>query len=490
MPGSILGLEIAANAITAVRIQSRLRGYDISHCVRVALGKEDGPDAALTRLAGNGALRADTCIASLPAHNCYFRHLKLPFAEAKKIRQTLPFEIEPLLAQPINTVVVDFNMLPDGNASRILAACADKARLSNWLQRLQTHALDPEIVDVQAVPTAAWLLRQSRTPASGLLLELGEAETQLMLFLERRIALVRTLPAGPAADESRAIEDYFQSLAKQVQNTLHAFEWHHGFRLSLAKVFFSGPGALHSTAEKFLSRFLQAPAEAFDISRDERLRRIPDRPAWNPALMNGALALALRNDKHRSGFNFRQAEFDLPGRRSGAKGIIRKLLIFLIITGSLLTFDLLLDYYFLQKRYRSLDRAVNTVFRQTFPGTSRIVDPVRQAKVHLRQIRQSQTPLPGANAGATVMELLEDISKRVADSMDVLIERMVIDSQTVRLSGNTDTFNTVDGLKGVLQHSPHFDRIKISSADLDRDARRVNFDLQITRKPPANHETD
>jgi general secretion pathway protein L len=489
MPGSILGLEIGTKAVTAVRIQSRTRGYDISHCLRVPLEKGTGADAVLTRLAGDGTLRADTCIVSLPANNFCFRHLKLPFTENKKIRQALPFEIEPLLAQPINTVVVDINLLADENESRIMAACADKVRLSNWLQLLQRHSVNPEVVDVQAVPTAAWLLRDDRAPASGLLLELGETEIHLVLFLARRIALVRTLPAGPAADESRATEDYFQSLAKQVQNTLHAFEWHQGSHISFAKIFFNGPGALHSTAETFLSRFLQAPAQAFDISRDERVRRPPEGLAWSPALMNGALALALSNAKDREGFNFRKNEFDLKDRRSGVKRTIRKLLIFLIITGSLLTVDLLLDYYFLQRRYSRLNQAVSTVFQRTFPGIDRIVDPVRQAKVRLRQIRQSQTPMPGGDAGATVMALVEDISQRVANSMDVLIERMVIDSKAVRLSGTTDNYNTVDGLKGVLQQSPHFDRITISSADLDRVTKRVQFDMQLTRKPPVADET-
>jgi general secretion pathway protein L len=50
------------------------------------------------------------------------------------------------------------------------------------------------------------------------------------------------------------------------------------------------------------------------------------------------------------------------------------------------------------------------------------------------------------------------------------------------MKGETDTFNTVDILKRNLEPSDFFSEVTISSANLDRSGKRVQFEIKMVRK--------
>ena len=80
-----------------------------------------------------------------------------------------------------------------------------------------------------------------------------------------------------------------------------------------------------------------------------------------------------------------------------------------------------------------------------------------------------------------VLDLLKDISERVPGALDVHVTSMVVDPDTVRISGETDTFNTVDSLKNGLEKSTYFSEVTISAANLDRSGKKVQFELKLQR---------
>ena len=80
-----------------------------------------------------------------------------------------------------------------------------------------------------------------------------------------------------------------------------------------------------------------------------------------------------------------------------------------------------------------------------------------------------------------MLDLLKDISQRIPESLAVRIVRMVIDLETVRISGSTDTFNTVDKIKNDLESSAFYNSATISSAKLDRTGEKVEFEIKLER---------
>lgn len=497
MPGKILGLDINEDSVTAVQIKSGLKGNQVTACCRIMLDGHEGPEEALKELSQQMDLKSDTYFTSISGEHLSLRNLQMPFKEQKKIRQTLPYEIETVVPFTIEDLVVDFLMIDRAEQSKILAASVKKSYLSEYMAQLRTCGIDPRVMDIRCVPTVTRLLKGEGIPDNGLFLEIGAKRNTMILFIKRRIVLVRTFAwsgdalAGSVTNEGNGdsespmaeeIESEVESFCTMVQNTIHAFKWQNKQNIHPEKIFLTGPGALYPETGNLLNRYLDMPVEQIDlrghqrIGMDKEIARV-----WNAALMDNALALALREERRTQGFDFRKGEFEVKKQYSGLKKELRAGAIFLLIIFAFLAADLGAEYYFVKNRYRMLEQNIMEVFRETFPEVKRIVEPVQQMQVKINEITASSISIPGMGSDQRVLDLLKDISERVPSALDVHVTSMVVDPETVRISGETDTFNTVDSLKNGLEPSTYFSEVTITAANLNRSGKKVQFELKLQR---------
>lgn len=497
MPESILGINISSDSVTAVQATSRLKGYEVTACGHAVIHEEGGLDQGLKALAEQMGLDADVCVCALPGERVSYRNLRLPFKGAKKIRQTLAYELETIVPFPVEDLIIDFTTLEQGGQSEILAASLNRTWISEHLSQMQANGIDPAVLDISGVPTVCWLLTREETPDEGLLLDMGSNINTLIYFAARRIALIRTFPlhgpgsAGAVSDSETSNENpaeagretgsSLNAFCVDVQTTLHAFS-SRGLQVNPGRIFLTGRGAALPGVETTIRRFFDIPVKRLNLSDDPRIQMAENTAErWDPALMDPALALVMRNGKHNLGFNFRRDEFEVRKRYFGHKKEIGKVAAFLMVILLLVGLDLGVEYYSLKKHYEQIDRQVVGVFKETFPGVTRIVDPVHQMQVKINEIRQAAAALPGVGAEGTVLDLLKDISFRVPDGADVHMTRIVIDPDMVLVKGETDTFNTVDAIKKGLEPSSFFKDVTISSANLERDGDRVTFEMKLQR---------
>jgi len=498
MPGKILGIDIDSDSVTAVLVEGGLRGYTITGCGRILIEEDRGLDGGLAALSEQVDLKADASICSIPAELVSYRNIQMPFRDRKRIRQAIVFEVETMVPFPIEDLIVDFTVVDQLDQTEILAASIRRTCIADYLEYLQRHNVDPGLLDIRGVPMALLLLKRDDMPDSGLLLEIGRTRNTMVLFLKKRISLIRTFPfsngliaqaignqqherpEGTLTDEK--IESLFSSFCVDVQHTIHAFEgWRKG-EVKPEGAFITGEGSLYPETESILERALNIPVERINAARDARVAMDDEiAQAWDPATMDNALALALRDTKQGMGFNFRKGEFEVKTRYVGLRKLIRNVAIFLVIIVSLLVSDLGTEQYFLKKRYIMLDNKIIQIFRQTLPEVTRIVDPVQQMRAKINEIKSADLSLPGIGREEKVLDLLRDISLRVPGSLDVKVLSMVVDPETVQIKGETDTFNTVDNIKKGLEPSQYFSEVIISSANLDRAGKRVRFEMKLKR---------
>ena len=497
MPGKILGIDIAHDYVTAVQVISGLKGYQVTACYHSLIKEDGGLEEALGGLSRTLDLKSDNYIASMPGDNFSYRNIKLPFKEPKKIRQALPFEMETLVPFPIDDLIVDFIILDQSNASEVLAVSAKKAYIAGYLGILRAHGIDPDILDIGPIPTISWLMDQEGTAENGLFLDIGLNRNSMVLFQKRKIVLIRHLPfnnrkktiPGPSVGDNppepweEHMEYRMESLCTAVKNTVHSFGWQVKRTVELEKIYFGGMGA-GSGMEKLFSRLLEIPAQRVEVSHDRKVsidKKIAD--TWNPTLMDNALALALRDPKKGHGFSLRRGEFEIRKHHLGPVKEIRKAAALLILVLLFLIFDLSADYVILKKEYKTADQKVTEIFKQTFPELIKVRYPILQMKQKIDEMENSAVLLPALQGREhKVLDLLKDISQRVPESLGIDITNMVFDPDTVRITGETDTYDTVDSLKNSLEPSPYFDSVTISSANLDRTGKKVNFEIKIQRE--------
>jgi len=500
MPGKILGLDIREDYIAAVRVISGLKGYQVTSCFRVKIEEGKGIDKALLEISREMDLKSDNCFASIPGGYMSYRNLGMPFKDYKKIDQTLPFEIETVSPFPIEDMIIDFNVIESSEQSEILAVSTEKTYVSRYLEVLNDFGIEPDIIDVSPVPTALWLLNQEDTPGNGLFLDIGFNRNSMILFLNHRINLIRsfaynggTIPfpfshdhgeIGPGDGSAvQEVESRLGLFCESVRKTIHSFGAQTKREINLEKVFFSGLGMLYSRTGEILGGFLDRPAQEVNIRRDKDVDMdFSIGRAWNPALMDGALALALRDGKKGRGFNLRKGEFGLKKSYLGPINEIKKAMILLGVLFIFIFVNLGVDYYFLNKRCEAGEQKITGFFRQAFPEVTNVKFPVLQMKQKIKELETSSGLLPGGVASnRKALDVLRDISQRIPASLDMDVSNMVIDGEKVRISGDTDTFSTVDDLKNSLEPSDYFKSVTLGPANLDRTGKRVNFEISMQR---------
>jgi hypothetical protein len=126
-----------------------------------------------------------------------------------------------------------------------------------------------------------------------------------------------------------------------------------------------------------------------------------------------------------------------------------------------------------------LNHEIESIFKGTFPQVTRVVDPLAQMQAKIKATGQGGTGVDFTAPRVRVIDILNALSERIPASLDVKVDRMVVGIDNVLLSGKTDTFNTVDAIKGRLAKANIFKNVTISSADLEKSGKRVRFKLKL-----------
>jgi hypothetical protein len=133
----------------------------------------------------------------------------------------------------------------------------------------------------------------------------------------------------------------------------------------------------------------------------------------------------------------------------------------------------------MRKNIGTLDRQITGIFKSTFPEEKAIIDPYQQMKV--KMIEMKKKPFLDRENAAQMrrIDILKEISVRISKDIDIRIGRLTIDDADVVLTGNTNSFNSVNAIKDQMETSPLFSQATISSAGLDRSGNRVDFTLTL-----------
>jgi hypothetical protein len=144
----------------------------------------------------------------------------------------------------------------------------------------------------------------------------------------------------------------------------------------------------------------------------------------------------------------------------------------------LLLVNVLADSFIVQRRLDQLDDQITAIYKSTFPGVKKIIDPYQEMKAKLRVAKKKSVFHQETGPHVRSIDILNNISKRIPGEIVVDITRLVIGPQNVLISGNTAGFDSVDDIKGRLEQIDFFKKVTISSANMDRSGKEVRFMLK------------
>ena len=480
MSRKVLAIDIRNESVSAVLVKTSLRESRIdTHAYVPMPDSEHDPDyikTALKALTGQIDPAGCDCVVSISADHFSFRILKVPFKEAKKIRMVLPFELEPTVPFPVDGLIIDFIDLESAHQkdhTDLIAVALPQSELAPYLQTLADIKIDPEMVTVSGLPSALCLARQAVSGEDQLFLEINKTICSLFIVGDGRVKLVRSIPM-PVTEDTRA-----RALGAFVRRTLAAYGELSDSDFQPQDIVMTGSGLNGAHFDKQIAAVLNLPASRLDISN--RLN-IPvddeDVNPWDPTLMDSALSLALVEIEGLGGLNFHKGQFAakklfLKHKQNWIKtGILAAAVVVLLL------FNFITDSYKLNKQLDGYDQQIRSIFQATFPG-EKIVEPFQQMQIKVNEARKNAVTEGAVGPHLRSIDILNAISQSIPASITVDVTRMVISDETVLISGNTDTFNSVEELKRKLEQVDFFKKVTISSTSKDRTGKSIRFQLNV-----------
>jgi hypothetical protein len=219
----------------------------------------------------------------------------------------LPFELEPTIPFPVDDLVIDFIDLESnrpGAQTDLIAAAVPKSDLTPYIKNLAAVKIDPEMITISGLPAALLLARQADPGEDQLFLEINKTISTLFIVGGGRIKLLRSIPT-PVAEDTRS-----GALGAFVRRTLTAYSELSRSDFQPLDIVMTGSGLNGANFDKDVAGVLDLPANRLNISK--RLS-IPiddeDVNPWDPALMDGALSLAMVEIEGIAGLNFHKGQF-------------------------------------------------------------------------------------------------------------------------------------------------------------------------------------
>lgn len=479
MSRQILAIDIRNNTLAAVLLNTGLKSSAIEACAFVPfdsdLEEHERWGTALDMLKEKMNLSDFNTVVTLPADKAIYRSIQIPFKDDKKIRQVLPFELEPTLPWSIEELVIDYQRSPNPDQNGLLAVALNRNVLQSVLDALTRTGMGPQLVVPGGFPLVVGLIAwEEQFPEQALILDVDTEMTTLFAVLSGQIALVRSLSIR--IDNMSAME----TLALKIRQTLTAFSENKAMAYAPAKVYISGPAVKNQATVENLADALELDAEALDLrQRLPRVESSANLDNWHPGLMDNALALAMLEAEGQACPNFHRSSSQLRNYWTTYRSYIMGPAILAAVVLIIGLAGALIDSHMLQKRVNEINDQIEAVYRETFPGVKKITDPLLEMQGKIKEIKKNALELNQGGTQVRNIDILYEISRQVPKEIDVVFSRMVVGADGVTISGETAAFNVVDDIKGRLEKSDLFKQVTIASANMDKAGDKVQFRLKI-----------
>jgi general secretion pathway protein L len=491
MPERILGLDIGASAVKAVLLSRGFRGgYRLLAFRLIDITPAGGLPEALRQLFADQTFRGSVCVTTLPSGIVSFRNVTLPFRDKRKIRQTLPFALEPLIQTSLDEVFIDYTLTGRAGEAEIFVAIAPRALVGERAALLAEYVRETAVIDIDAVPFAVRLMEKSDFPETALILDVGARETTAVFTVNGRIIHIRNYAfGGETAKEPGGIEPGTSAprgescgrFLGELRNTQEYLLWQGSLARTPARIILTGGGSRAPGLAEGLAALFAVPAEPMNLAEIEGIEIDATLgQSWDPVRMDQALAMAARPIAKREGFNFRQRASEARAGYGELRDRLKKGALAALAIVVLAGVEIGLDDYGSRLRLAALKRDIAGEFKKSYPDAVRIVDPVAQLRGKIAEARKLSSGMGDAAPAPTVLDLLKELAG--LSPPNLLLTSLNLDGDVIGIKGEVRDFDTVDTIKKALASSKHFKTVAVGSTAMVKQGSAVEFDLKITVK--------
>jgi general secretion pathway protein L len=495
MPQRIFSLEIDEGELRASVLQTSFRDYKVAafHRAPVANG---ATAEQVKRFLEQHSEAGDTILSALPGDRVTWRTFFLPFRDAKKLSQTIPFELESNVPFGLDEVVVDYQILHrDRAGTLVLAALVQKQDLERHLELLRHGGADPKIVDIGPLAALNTLNLVPDLPPTFVFVDFAPRVTTAALYRDRELVGLRTLThQSPAAGNGAEGGAAAAANAAETDAVIAELRW---TLLALNGAPLDDEMVCYVTGEPAIVDRVAQPLGAalpFDVRRFDRLplRNLgPEIGAQAPAF-SSSLGLALRevSPSNTLGINFRRGEFTYHRAQQELRQAVRGVVILAVVVVILTLVDMGMKRYQLAQQAGAIDAQIQKVFSATLPDMGRVANPKAALHDETEGLRQRVDLLNDVVpvSSSTSIDILRAAASAVPNKIRIDCEEYTMDPNEVRVRCNTETYDSVDTIKEELLKTGYFADVEVKDAKAGKSGGvdfRMNMKLNKDFRPHA-----
>ncbi|MGD9365400.1 MAG: type II secretion system protein GspL [Desulfobacteraceae bacterium] len=479
MSRQILAIDIRSDTnVAAVLLNTGLKANTVEKSAVISL--TDPSDNAnplvetLTLLKEQVAVGPAMVVVALPADGMIYHNLQVPFKDDNKIRQVLPFELEPMLPIGIDGLKIGFHKNHIGDLSEILAVAIDRDLFQSYMDAFDAVNIRPQLVVPGGFPLARYLSRLEELVSDQMLvLDVDYEKITLLAIMSGKIELVRRL-ATKVNDEQST-----EAMALRIRQTLTALSDHRNETFAPATAYASGPGLQVPGALERIASSLELPVESIDLLQYNTRLEMDDRVDWNPEILVSPLSLAILEAEGRPCANFHRIHSPLRNLWTTYRPYIMGPA-FLLATALIIGLTgVIIDSYLLNQRVQKLEDQIQQVYLSAFPDSRAKGNPLSLMESKIQEIRKGNATTGMNPEQVRTIDVLLQISQLIPQQTDVLLKRMTMGGGSVTISGETADFNSVEDIKSNVEKGKLFKQVTIASANMDKSGKKVRFKLKI-----------
>ncbi len=490
MSNRILAIDIQKDQISSVLLTHSLKGIRIveTACSKIVQETEgDNPLQAvqdtLTAILVNMGDVYGRCIVSIPSDYFFFRTIELPFKNKKKNSLILPFELESYLPYSVEDVEFDLCLLDNLKVTRKNSKNSSKTNMAgvagiqkDVLKKFKNLFDDCNIhLDVL-------------TPGSGYSAALvcAEAADQsgflFFIHVEPLLASVYAVRFGEIAFSRIFLlnsDDPIQSVKTNLMHTLLSFNEIFSNPLELDEIIVSGTASFMQELCGDIEKEMNVKVRDFNIFKAEKITPLSgqlDDHQYDS--IQNAIAMGVNEIKGVETYNFTRqvSDFTLFYHENRSSVIALAVLSFFLFLAWAI--NPIIQINRMEKSVEQLDTRITQVFKSCFPDVKTIVDPVHQMQVKVDGLQEKKNS-NFFDEYPLCIDLLNEISKSLPSSLDIIFSRFVRTENNLLISGSADQFITIDKMKNYFKNIELFKQVDINSASMDKIDKRVIFNLKI-----------
>jgi general secretion pathway protein L len=488
MSHPILGLDLGSRRVKAVLLETTLRGFTVSGAAETPIppAEEGGPPggdrmsgAVAALLSERGWTPDVAAVASLPGAAA--SHLvTLPFTDARRIEQTVLYEVEAAIPFDLDQVAWDWQVLesqPD--RSDLFVGVVRRGELTSCIADLARVGMDPAVVTPGGpVLAALWAAGAVADPAAAgeaeLAVDVGADRTHACVVSEGRCLFARTfasggstllrsaarssgrnpdevvlddgLPAWLAGPEGHALlRGALGPLVRELRATLHAFEARPS-RRPVVRVRLAGGAATWPGLASVVGEELGIPAEPLRLA-GTAAEAIPAEDAPRFAL---PLALSLRGwlGPRFQRLNLRRGDLASTRSTQDVRDRLQRVAVYASLVLLLAVVSSVVKVVALNRQEKLLDRSMCEVTQKV---VGKCFDDFAMAESVLRGRGTVGASIPRISAAGVLAELAAR-----SPEVQLRFDRIEITREKLHLQGTTDVAENVDKIVAALRGSRCF----------------------------------